>query len=64
MPDINGVELITKIRTAVNEDFPVVIMTGATSTEIIENANLINCTILQKPVKIDQLLSLIKPINI
>lgn len=63
MPDINGIELIIKLRAAVNQDFPVVIMTGATSTKIIEDANLVNCTILQKPINIEQLLSLIKPIK-
>jgi len=63
MPEINGVELVNKIRAVINQDLPVAIMTGDTSTEKIDDANLVNCTVLQKPVKIDQLLSLIRSIK-
>jgi len=63
LPEMNGVELISKIRAAVNEDLPVVIMTGDTSAENIKDANLNNCTVLHKPVNIDQLLSLIRSIK-
>lgn len=62
MPEINGVELVNKIRAAVNQDFSVAIMTGDASMGKINDANLDNCTVLQKPVKIEQLLSLIKSV--
>ena len=63
MPEMNGVELVTKIRAVVNESLPVVIMTGDTSAGKIKEANLKHCTVLHKPVKIDQLLALITPIK-
>ncbi len=63
MPEINGVELVNKIRAATNQDMPVAIMTGDTSAKKIDDANLDNCTVLQKPVKIEQLLSLIRSIK-
>jgi len=59
MPEMTGVELLTKIRNATRPDLPIAIMTGDTSLEEIKAANLDNCTIMQKPVKIDQLLALI-----
>jgi len=59
MPEINGVELVIKIRTALNKEVPVVIMTGDTSAEKITAANLDNCTVLHKPVNIEKLMSLI-----
>ena len=63
MPEINGVELVKKIRAATRQELPVAIMTGDTSAKKIDDANLDNCTVLQKPVKIDQLLSLIRSID-
>ena len=63
MPEINGVELVKKIRAVFNQDIPVAIMTGDTSMDKINEANLDNCTILKKPVKIDQLLSLIQSVK-
>ncbi|WP_299871225.1 PAS domain S-box protein [uncultured Cocleimonas sp.] len=63
MPDMNGVELITEIRAKYNEHLPVVIMTGDTSAEKINDANLSNCSVLHKPINISQLLSLIESIK-
>jgi len=63
MPDMNGVELVIKIREKYNEDLPVVIMTGDTSAEKINDANLSNCSVLHKPINISQLLSLIESIK-
>lgn len=63
MPEMNGVELIIKVRNAMNTDIPVVIMTGDTSAEKIKEANLVNCKVLHKPVNIEELLSLINSIN-
>ena len=60
MPDMNGVELITKIRAKYNEDLPAVIMTGETSAEKIDDTNLPNFTVLYKPININQLLSMIE----
>ena len=63
MPDMNGVELVIKIREIYDEDLPVVIMTGDTSAEKIQDANLPNCTVLHKPININQMLSLIESIK-
>ena len=63
LPEMNGVDLISKIRNALNKNLPVVIMTGDISAEEIKDANLDNCTVLHKPVNIDQLLSLISTIK-
>ncbi len=63
MPEMNGVELVTKIRAIYDEDLPVVIMTGDTSAAKIEDANLPNCTVLHKPININQMLSLIESIK-
>ena len=63
MPEMNGVELIRKIRVVVGEELPVVVMTGDTSAEKIKAANLAHCEVLHKPVKIDELLAFIKSIK-
>ncbi len=63
MPEMNGVELIRKIRAVVGEELPVVVMTGDTSAEKIKAANLEYCEVLHKPVKIDELLAFIKSIK-
>jgi CheY-like chemotaxis protein len=60
MPEINGVDLVIKIRNALNKEIPVVIMTGDTSAEKIKQANLAHCTILHKPVDMDKLMPLIE----
>ena len=63
MPEINGVELIRKIRAAFKQEVPVAIMTGDTSMDKIKEAKLENCTLLKKPIKIDMLLSLINDLK-
>ena len=60
MPEINGVELVIKIRNALNKVIPVVVMTGDTSAEKIKKANLDKCTVLHKPVDMDKLMPLIE----
>ncbi len=63
MPEMNGVELITRIRAIYDEGLPAVIMTGDTSAEKIKDANLPNCAVLHKPININQMLSLIESIK-
>lgn len=63
MPEMNGVELVTKIRQSIREDLPVVIMTGDTSASKIKDAKLPNCQVLHKPININQILSLIESIK-
>ncbi|PWQ93852.1 PAS domain-containing hybrid sensor histidine kinase/response regulator [Leucothrix arctica] len=61
LPEMNGVELISQLRAATKKSIPVVIMSGDISDQTLEAGKLENCTVLAKPVNIDQLLSLIKP---
>lgn len=61
LPKMNGVELVGKLREANNTCTPVVIMSGDSSEQKIKAANLERCTVLHKPVNIDQLLSIISP---
>lgn len=63
MPAMTGVETVTKIRAMSRQDLPVVIMTGDTSAKKIKDANLSHCTIMDKPVNLDQLLTLIEAIK-
>ena len=60
LPGYNGIEVIRRIRKATVNDLPAVLMTGDTSGKEIEAANLVNCTVLYKPIHADQLISLIE----
>lgn len=60
LPKYNGVELIRRIRKQTMTDLPTVIMTGDTSSQEIEKANLDDCTILHKPVDVERLLLIIE----
>ncbi len=60
LPGYNGIEVIRRIRETMVYDLPAVVMTGDTSGKEIEAANLINCTVLHKPIDADHLISLIE----
>ncbi len=64
MPGMTGIELAIKIRAALNNNLPVVIMTGDTSVAKINDVDLVNCTVLYKPVDMEHLASLINSIQI
>lgn len=59
LPEYNGVEVIRRVRKATVDKLPAILMTGDTSIKGIDKVNLGNCTVLQKPVDTDQLISLI-----
>ena len=59
LPGYDGVELIRRMRKAADTDLPTILMTGDTSGDEIEAANLPNCTVLHKPVDTDRLIELI-----
>jgi len=59
LPDYNGVEVVRRVRSATVDDLPSVLLTGDTSMNEIEKANLDNCAVLHKPFDPDQLISLI-----
>lgn len=63
MPGMTGVETVINIRAMLSEDLPVVIMTGDTSAQKIKDANLQHCTVMHKPVNVDQLMSLLEIIK-
>lgn len=60
LPGYNGVEVVRRVRQQTVDDLPTVLMTGDTSAQEIEAANLSNCTVLHKPVDTDHLISLIE----
>tara|TARA_R110001592_G_scaffold363372_2_gene686222 strand:+ start:99156 stop:100991 length:1836 start_codon:yes stop_codon:yes gene_type:complete len=64
LPKYNGIEVVRRIRQAMLKDLPAVIMTGDTSTQEIEAANLKNCTVLHKPVDSDQLISIMNSVTV
>ena len=59
LPGANGVDVIQRVRAIVGSDLPVVLMTGDTSGNAIEDAGLSNCIVLHKPVDTDLLIELI-----
>lgn len=63
LPGYDGVEVVRRVRQATDGDLPTVLMTGDTSANEIEAANLSNCAVLHKPVDTDHLISLIENIT-
>lgn len=55
-----GVEVVRRVRQAVDEDLPSIILTGDTSRREIEEAGLPNCAVVHKPVDPDRLLDLVR----
>lgn len=55
LPDINGVDLIKKMRT-VRKDLPAILLTGSRDVGI-RNASkdIENCTVLYKPINIEDI---------
>lgn len=55
LPDINGVDLIKKIREF-NPGLKAILLTGSRETSVVSAAQkLDNCSILHKPVNIDEI---------
>jgi two-component system phosphoglycerate transport system response regulator PgtA len=55
LPDINGIDLITKIRES-RADLPVILLTGSKDPAVRESIKKIpNATLLHKPLGIDEL---------
>ncbi len=59
LPKYNGIEVIDRVRIATGTNLPAILVTGEASTEEIDNNNLSNCNVLQKPVDPDKLIALI-----
>jgi PAS domain S-box-containing protein len=60
LPGYDGIEVVRRVRQATGDTLPVILMTGDTSAQEIEAANLSNCTVLHKPVDTDELISLLE----
>lgn len=60
LPGYDGIEVARRVRRTTTDSLPVVIMTGDTSAEKIQAANLSDCTVLKKPVDTDRLIALIE----
>lgn len=65
MPGMNGLDLTREIRRQLQEDLPVIVMTGDLSTTKIDEARLSNCSAFLKPISVEQLMPLIHatPVN-
>jgi PAS domain S-box-containing protein len=59
MPNENGLEVIARLRQALGRDTPAIMMTGDTSLRHIEQKNIVNLKVLQKPVDPDALVAFI-----
>ena len=59
LPKYNGIEAVRRIRSETASDLPVVLMTGDTGSQAINEAGLRNCTVLHKPVDTSRLLELV-----
>lgn len=56
LPGINGVEFISRLHELLGAEIPSILMTGDTSAEEIETAELNNNTVMHKPVDTELLL--------
>jgi two-component system CheB/CheR fusion protein len=52
---MNGIELTARVRARLNEEIPVIILTGDISIEALRHIGLHSCVHLNKPVKIAEL---------
>ena len=60
LPDINGLELIARIRQLTSRNLPAIILTGDTTGIRLDTANMAGCALLHKPTDSRQLLTLIR----
>jgi len=63
MPQLNGLQTVTKLRQQLDENIAVVMMTGDTTIDLIKEASLDNFDVLNKPIHDKKLLQLINLIN-
>ena len=59
MPNENGLIVVDRVRRSLGFDVPVIMMTGDTSLRHIQEQNVENLTVVQKPVDPDALIELI-----
>lgn len=58
--DMNGMELTSRVRARLDQDIPVIILTGDISTEALRKIGLNACVHLSKPVRIVDLAQVIQ----
>jgi PAS domain S-box-containing protein len=63
LPGIDGLETIRRVREAISQEVPAILMTGDTSSKNINDTSLKKCTVLHKPVDSDQLVSLLQSLT-
>ncbi|MEQ9330719.1 chemotaxis protein CheB [Thalassobaculum sp.] len=56
---MDGLQLATALRRALDRQVPTIILTGAISTDLMRSINSLNCVRLTKPVKVNDLLEVI-----
>lgn len=59
LPGYDGVEVTRRVRERTRADLPTIIMTGDTSAQEIQMANLSRCRVLHKPVDTQSLMEII-----
>jgi len=64
LPDCSGIELARRVRRAAMEHLPIVILTGDMSEQVVEATTLDNCIVLHKPIKGEQLISIVNSLQI
>lgn len=55
----NGLQVVARLRQALGRDTPAIVMTGDTSLRHIEEQNIENLKVVQKPVDPDALIAFI-----
>lgn len=62
LPNMNGIDLIKKVRSDADPNLPVVLMSGDTSAEKVRAAGLVDCHVVHKPTNTKALIKLIRSI--
>ena len=60
LPGENGIEVVRRIREAMSDELPAIMMSGDTSAQEIRNSELERLEVMSKPVDVKQLMALIK----
>ncbi|RLQ20241.1 response regulator [Seongchinamella sediminis] len=60
LPGYDGIELVRRVRQAMVEDLPAILITGDTSGEQIRAANLCDYAVLHKPADTEKLIAMIE----
>ena len=63
MPGMTGLQVIEEVRELCGNRVAAIIMTGDTVSHATLAEDLLNCSVLQKPINLDQLLAIVNSLN-